>query len=333
VCRRPLVLAAAFAIHVWTGSARAQASGADRALAQSLFDEGRKQMQSGQLADGCAKLERSEALDASGGTMLNLALCHEKQGKTATAWAEYHDALAMARKDQRDERVEFAQKHIALLDAALSRLTISIALDGLPVGLEILRNGAPLAPAAWNTAAPVDPGPHEIVVRAHGYEEWRASVIVGPTADAKTVEIPPLRRSAAATPLTPPEVVVATPAAPRPSGASIQRPLGFALLGLGAVAAGVGIGFGVHALASDGNAHNLCGSDTTCSSAAGLDATRDAVTSAKAADGLIIGGLGVAAAGLAIALTAGPRRDGTESSAPATSLLVTPRRVGLSLRF
>jgi Tfp pilus assembly protein PilF len=321
-----------------TTAALADPSPADRALAQSLFDEGRSLLQSGQVAEACSKLERSEALDPSGGTMLNLALCHEKQGRTASAWTEYHDAIAMARRDKREEREEFAQKHILALGPMLSRLTVKVATEGLPEGFEILRNGAPLARAGWNAPAPVDPGPQEIVARARGYEAWTATMVVGEKADAKTIEVPALRKAAAEAPPPPPvgPVVPASteppPASPPAPTGGVQRPLGFALVGVGAVAAVVGVGFGVHALSRDSTAHDLCKSDTTCSSSAGLQATHDAVTSAKATDGLVIGGLLLAGAGLAVALTA--KTGAGDKAAPvAAALTLAPRRTAFALSF
>jgi hypothetical protein len=322
-----------------TSSALADPSPADRALAQSLFDEGRRLLQEGQLAEACSKLERSEALDPSGGTMLNLALCHEKQGRTASAWTEYHDAVAMARRDRRDEREEFAQKHILALEPTLSRLTVKITLEGLPEGFEILKNGAPISRVGWNTAAPVDPGSQEIVARAPGYEAWTTTIVVGDKADAKTIEVPTLRK--AATPPAPPpppvgpqapvptEVPTAPP--PPPAGSGVQRPLGFTLVGLGAAAAVIGVGFGVHALSKESTAHDLCKSDTTCGSSAGLDATRDAVTSAKATDGLLIGGLALAGVGLVVALTA--KTTNGEKAPVALALTLAPRRTGFVLSF
>jgi Tfp pilus assembly protein PilF len=308
---------AAFALALGTlfrvGPALADTSPADRAAAQSLFEEGRALMQTGKLAEACAKLEKSEELDPGGGTMLNLALCHERQGRTATAWAEYHDALDMARKDKRSGREDFARQHIAELTPALSRLTVKVPAEGTPAAIEITRNGAPLKRAAWGTPAPVDPGPQTILARAPGYEDWSFTFTLGGRADSKTVEVPPLRRGASA------------------AGPGLQRALGFTLVGLGAAALGVGVGFGIHALASEATAHSLCGGDTVCPTQAGLAQSQSAVTSAKVADGLIFGGLGVAGVGLAVALVARPA--GAGDTAASAALVAGPGRVGLALRF
>jgi hypothetical protein len=305
--------------------AHADTPPADRAAAQALFEEGRTLMQAGKLAEACGRLEKSEELDPGGGTMLNLAVCHEKQGRTATAWAEFHDALDMARRDKREEREDFALKHIAAIEPELSRLTIKVPIEGAPQGLEILRNGSPLKRAAWSTATPLDPGPQTIVARAPGYAAWSTTITLGEHADAKTVEVPSLTRAGEAQPVGP---------GPSPGRASAgaQRPIGFALLGLGAATLGVGAGFGVHALSSNATAHTACMSDSVCPpGSTGLATSKDAVTSAKVADGLIFGGIGLVGVGLVIALTARPA--GGDDKAPSAALVAGPGRVRLALAF
>jgi TolA-binding protein len=60
-----------------------------RADAEKLFDEGRRAMQSGDYALACPKFEASNKADPAVGTQMNLAMCWEKLGKTASAWAMY----------------------------------------------------------------------------------------------------------------------------------------------------------------------------------------------------------------------------------------------------
>src|SRR5215510_5737479 len=137
-------------------------SAADKSLATALFKEGRALVDQGHVAEGCRKLEESQRLDPGGGTLLNVALCHEKEGRTATAWTEFTEALGIAKKDDRPQRIELAQTHIAALEPTLSRLVIQVPEGSDLPELEIKRDGSPLRRAAWGSPMPVDPGDHQI---------------------------------------------------------------------------------------------------------------------------------------------------------------------------
>jgi hypothetical protein len=93
------------------------------------------------------------------------------------------------------------------------------------------------------------------------------------------------------------------------------------------VVVGVGAGFGIHALARNATAHDLCKSDTTCPPGPGLDASREASTSAKVSDGLLAGGIALTGVGLAVALTAKP---GGQASA---ALSIGPRNIAVRVEF
>src|SRR5262245_26486835 len=66
--------------------------------AEMLFREGRALLKAGKLAAGCDKIEASERIESSIGALLNLGDCRAKLDMTATAWAAFRKAEAMARR-------------------------------------------------------------------------------------------------------------------------------------------------------------------------------------------------------------------------------------------
>jgi hypothetical protein len=176
-------------------------AGADDATAEALFEEGRALMERGEYDGAAAKLVASYKLDAALGTLLNLALCHERTGRIATAWVEYRDGLAKATAARDDDRIRFATQRIAVIEPRLSHLTVHVR--GKTDGLAITRDDVVVDAAAINVAVPVDPGVHVLRATAAGKRDWRHTVTVAD--HDENVDVPELE----ALP------VVATPAAVR----------------------------------------------------------------------------------------------------------------------
>src|SRR5262249_15720737 len=145
-------------------SLEARANPNDVTLAQSLFEEARKLMAQKRYAEACPKLAESQRLDPGGGTLLNLAACHEGEGKTATAWTDYNEALSLARRDNRKEREARARERIAALAPRLPHLTVKVAAAGSDV--KVMVDGTDLGRAAWGTRTAMDPGTHVVVATA-----------------------------------------------------------------------------------------------------------------------------------------------------------------------
>ena len=169
----------------------AQATGNDAATAQALFDDGKRLMQEGHYDEGCPKLVESQRLDPGGGTLLAIALCHEGQGKLATAWGHFNEALSEARKDHRADRESAAAEHIRALEAKMPRARIVVAK--LVDGLEVRRDGAVVGSAQWGTALPIDPGVHRFQASAPGRQTWEMDVTVPAEARQIDVSIPELK--------------------------------------------------------------------------------------------------------------------------------------------
>ncbi|WP_437722835.1 PEGA domain-containing protein [Sorangium sp. So ce861] len=197
--RRAVVgLASAAAVLLCGAAARAQEPARDPVAAEALFKAARALVDKGDYAAGCPKFEASLALNPSASTMINIARCHEREGKLATAWHDYNRALVLNREtagEQRKRSLEqIAQKEIAALEPRVPKLRIVV--EGAPAGVEVQRDGTALPAAALGEPLPIDPGPHEIRASAPGHEtETRAITIA--EGQTETVELT-LRPAAAA---------------------------------------------------------------------------------------------------------------------------------------
>jgi len=182
------LLAIATLLVVTSTSARAQS-----AEAEVLFRDGRSLVKAGKLAEGCAKIEASERIESSVGTLLNLGDCREKLGRVASAWAAFKKAEATAKRAGSDDKREDEARRRALsLEPKMSSLTIEI---GQPTtGLVIKRDGEALDAALLDTAVPLDPGTYTIVAEAPGYTAWKSEVVIQ-SRTQRRLAIPALERA------------------------------------------------------------------------------------------------------------------------------------------
>lgn len=235
------------AIALLTEGGRARAAAVDVAQAEALFRDAKRLMAAEQFAEACPKLEESQRLDPGGGTLLNLAVCHEALGKTATAWAEFSEALAQAQADGRADRARVASERMEDLEGKLSRLTVVLAPGVDAKALEIARDGRPLGAASLGLAIPVDPGTHAIVAVA-GEKRWETAAEVGPAGDRVTVVVPAPGTMAPA----------GEGATGDKAGMSGLRIAAWATGGFGVAALGVGAVYGIRALTKDSEASARC---------------------------------------------------------------------------
>jgi hypothetical protein len=288
------VVALAMASLSMTRSAQAAPTSQDRALAESLFREAKALAKAGELDVACPKFAESQRLDPQLGTLLHLATCHEQQGLTATAWAEFGQAVGLA-KDQRDKkRGRIAERRAKALEAKLSHLVVTA--ESPPEALEVVLDGRVLSSASLGTRLPVDPGEHELEARAPGRQSWTKRVDVPDDPSDVAIAIPKLSLA------QPDDPKPNEPATPTSDPASSQRLAGWIVGGVGVVGLGLMAGFGAAAASQASSADEEC--DGSFCSRAGLDGHATARTSATISTvGLVVGVLGVGG-GLTLLLTA-----------------------------
>jgi hypothetical protein len=216
------------------------------AVADALYRQARDLMAAGKLDEACPKFAESQRLDPATGTLLNLAACHERQGKLASAWLEYTDAIVASRLDRRQDRVDFATERAAVLEPKLSRLTLTLAHDADQTSLTLELDGASFGLAAIGAPTPVDPGKHTVRASAPGKLTWQHDISIGKEADLQTLIIPRLEDAPAPTASAAPvnaavaPVVTSAPTLPRDEVADRPIPASVYISGGVTVALAVG---------------------------------------------------------------------------------------------
>lgn len=313
-CCLALVLGAALALAQPADEPRSAAEHA--AFAEALFVKAKALMAERRFDEACPMLAESQRIDPGGGTMLTLALCHERQGRTATAWAELEDARARAVKDGEVDREALAKEHLAALEPKLTRLTVRIASAAAATpGLAIRLDGLALERPAWGVAVPVDPGPHRVEAAAPGKRAWAMNLRVGADGGAVFADVPALADDG---------LVIAPPPEPRrvapaPRGPETRTVVGASLLGAGAVSLGIGAAYGVIAITKQSDANARCPT-SSCADSTARHENATARSAAVVADVAVPLGLAAAGAGVIVLVT---RRRGHPPSA--LRLDVTPR--------
>ena len=145
------------------------------AEAELLFKRAAAHMDAREYDAACPLLERSNALDSSSGTLLNLAECYEQRGLTASAYVTFEAARDVSIRTGRADRAEVAELRKRRLEPRLRRLTI-VPPSAPPTTLVIQLDGKPLPTTLWNVPVPVDPGAHLIRASADAAPDYATRV-------------------------------------------------------------------------------------------------------------------------------------------------------------
>jgi Tfp pilus assembly protein PilF len=290
----------------------AQDHSADQTLAQTLFDEAVKLMDQGRFAEACPKLAESQRLDPGGGTLLNLGFCRQNEGKLASAWAAYNEALSQAIKDGRKDRENAARVHVEDLDGKYAKLVMDVTEGARHTDrIEIRLDGTPMRQAAWGVLTPIDRGEHILDVAAPGKRELHKTVVIERDGTVEHVSIPSLEDAP----------VVIAPDRNRGGterrGASAQVLVGWLSVGVGAAAIGLGVLAGIVAINDHNSASTNCGFPGGTCSQQGLDANQQSEAWAWVSDFGIGVGAAAVVAGALLVLTAPKSRT---AIVPAASL-------------
>jgi hypothetical protein len=298
---------------------------ADKGMAEALFRAAKDLQAEGKVTEACAKYVESHRLDPKPGTILNVATCHDQEGRTATAWADYAEAATFAARAHQADREKLARSKVDELGKRLSYVTFRFPEVK---DLVVLLDGKALTPAAAGTRVPIDPGEHELDARAPGKAAWTTRVKIDPGPGERTVVVPPLvDEGSVSGPPAPASASVGSVdglGSMRDGGA--QRALGWVALGVGVAGAAAGTFFGVRTLSQKSTVDEHCaGSHCDDAGLRANDSAKDSATLSTIA--FVFGGVALAA-GIVLLVTA-PRSRPATTASPVTSSRFGARGGGL----
>lgn len=302
---RTAMVAALVASVVFACPAAAQ-DGAKKAAADALFAEGRALVTQGKYAEACEKFAESERFEAAVGTSLNLGECHERLGRTASAYGAFGEAKRLAALRGDTEREAHAKERREALEPRLSKIALSVPSKAR--GVKVLLDGRELGAGAIGAAIPVDPGRH--VVNAVAPDKpmpFDKEVIVGPGPVTVAVEI-------------------VFPGEKPPSDGSswnMMRSTGVVVGAAGIVGVLVGGGFGIGAIVkNDASKAECLPADPTKCSLRGLSLNRQAGTYANVSTGAFVAGGALVGVGVMLYLMGG--MEGVKKKPKAEEIQIIP---------
>ena len=307
--RRIVSLALLCSLLAGSRASSAQPTSGNLAIAETLFREGRQLMAQGKFEDACPKLAESQRIDAQIGTLINLAACHDGEGKTASSWAEYNDAAAQAVRAGRADHESVARRKGAEVQARLSRVVMIAArpIDGFTVTFD----GARLGNGVLGTPLPIDPGQHTIKAEAAGRAAWSSKIDVPPGPATQTVTLPDLAPESAG-----------SPSFPEPVAAPLRvSPLAWVAGGVALTSLGIGTYYGLAAFSKNDAASMAC--PRNACGAAGIELDQQGRTAATVSTVAFAIGAAATLATVGLLVFRG-------SSAPAPQIAISP--LGASVR-
>lgn len=249
----------------------ADPSPAQVAQAEDLFQRAKGAMAQRDYAAACPMLAESYQLAPAGGTLQNLAVCYELQGKVAFAYNRFSELRALSLKAGRAERVQLAEARIAALAPRISRLRVALAAASAP-GTRVLVDGDEYGEASLRAGIALNVGEHVVQVAAPGKVTATLRAVIATEGTTTTLDVPLLSDA----PSRPPALGGASARAllaesregptlaelDRVAGKRALRTTGLVVGGVGLAALAAGSVFGVLTITTNNAAKSACRDNT-----------------------------------------------------------------------
>jgi hypothetical protein len=288
---------------------------------RALFNEGAALIAKGDNEAACPKFVASLKQFPGIGTRGKLAECYEKLGRYASAYLAYREVAQLATRGGDPAREQVASERAKSLEPKLSYVTVILPPANDVAGLVVKRNGREVERAKLGSAEPIDAGSVAVEVTAPGRKPYsgRLNVLQGASVKFEVPALAPFAVAQAA-PVSPATPSADDGAAVHGDPPSWQRPVGFVLLGAGAVGLGVGAILGLSAKSKYDGAFDGggCDSATKTCDGPGQSAVDSARSTATISTVVVGAGAALGIAGVVILLTAPSSRSRAIHVSPTT---------------
>jgi hypothetical protein len=285
---------------------------AEKARADALFEDGRRYLEKKEYALACTAFEQSNAADPAIGTLLNIALCYETWGKTASAYRWYLESERSAR-EKKDDREKGAREKVDELAPKVPHLQVNIP-ETTEKSVVYLLDGKETTREKLADDLLLDPGSHDIEVRVPGREPKKTTV------ELKNGE---RKRVTLEMPRAPVKEIITPRNTRRLYG-------GIALIGGGALTMGAAGFVALIARQDYVNAIEDCPMQT-CTQRDAYDKTQDARSRATYMTFVTIGGAAIVGAGIYFILTSKGKPITVERTALELTPVIGPDGLGFAV--
>jgi hypothetical protein len=145
----------------------------DQQAAVAHTKEALRLVKAGKIEEGCELFSKAMQLWPHVSNAVNVARCHERFGRVASAWGSYYRALTLneqtADPAERAERQRRVKAAIARLEPRLPRVKLSLATGDPPEGFVVHHAGKDYPADVLGQTLPIDPGDGVIYAEAPGY--------------------------------------------------------------------------------------------------------------------------------------------------------------------
>jgi hypothetical protein len=143
---------------------RATPRSSSSSAAVDQFKEAVALFERNEIAAACRKFEQLYAEGAAPGTLYNMAVCHEREGKLVEAYSEYDDLASRAEAAVRTDKAAAIRARANAILPRLARLDLIHRADAVSGVIGLSLDGRALLPDAWRRPVFVAPGRHVLDV-------------------------------------------------------------------------------------------------------------------------------------------------------------------------